>query len=262
MLLSTDESPLYSQIKSIVLYFLSTVAAGLVISIGLVTSTQVSGYHLQNVYFPVAKNSCTCDCWDGFFRGVYSRGGYKFFYFNYEKPTIIILCILIFYCEILRQTLLNIFLKRQINLFLLIPSIYANFYGIWSIINYINDRDYDRMLKSQAYFSITELIASYTFYQCLIIKNKTKIPSWMIYLLTTISFLHIILAFGELNSNQMGRNIALILSDIISLIWVAMLFTKNYKLRPNMRTIYTWLFVTLCLWLFYHIVCPYREKTT
>jgi len=262
MLLSTIENSLYSQIKSIILYFLSTIAAALVISTGLVTSTQISGYHLQNVYFLVNKSSCTCDCWDGFFRGLHSRGGYKLFYFNYEKQTIIIFSIIIFYSEILRQTLLNMFLKKQLILVLLIPSIYANFYGAWSIINYINDHDYDRMLKSQIYFSLTELIASYTFYQCIIIKNKTEISSWLIYLLTTISSLHIILAFGELNSDRFGRNIGLILSDLISLGWVIMTLVKYHRLRPNRRTIYIWLFVALCLWLFYHIFCPFREKTT
>jgi len=262
MLLSIDEKPFYSQIKSIILYLLSTITVSLVISIGLVASTQVSGYHLQNVYFPVDKNSCTCDCWDGFFRGIYSRGGYKVFYFNYEKQTIIILCIVLFYSELLRQTLLNMILKKQLILLLFIPSIYSNFYGTWTIINYINDHDYDRMLKSQIYFSLTELIASYIFYQCLIIKNRTEIPLWFIYLLSTISFLHIILAFGELNSDRIGRNIGLILSDLISLSWVIIMFIKNPRLRPNMRTIYIWLFVTLCLWLFYHIVCPFREQTT
>jgi hypothetical protein len=257
MILSVNEKECYPQFKSIILYLCSTIVATLIISIGLVTSTQVSGYHLQNVYFSVDKNSCTCDCWDGFFRGVHSRGGYKTFYFNYEQQTMILLCILLFYGELLRQILLNILLKRRA--ILLIPSIYSNFYGVWSIINYLNDHDYYRMLKSQIYFSVTELIASYLFYQCLIIKNKTQIPSWIVYLLSTISFLHIILAFGELNTDRIARNIVLILSDLISLGWVIMMFVKKYQLRPNRRTIYKWLFVALCLWLFYHVFCPFLE---
>jgi hypothetical protein len=258
--LSVNKNPFYSQIRSIIIYCLSTIAATLVISIGLVTSTQVSGYHLQNVYFSVDRERCTCDCWDGYFRGVHSRGGYKTFYFNYEQQTMILLCILLFSSELLRQILLNMILKMQFILILLIPSIYSNFYGVWSILNYMNDHDYDRMLKSQIYFSLTELIASYIFYQCLIIKNKTHIPTWCIYLLCTISFLHIILAWGELNSDRMGRNIGLILSDLISLVWVAIVYIKRHRLRPNMRTIYVWLCITICLWLFYHIFCPFREN--
>ena len=262
MLLSMDAKPPSSQVKSILLYILSTIVATLIISIGLVTSTQVSGYHLQNVYFPVVKNACTCACWDGFFRGIHSRGGYKLFYFNYEQHIIIILCILLFYGDLLRQTLLNMVLKRQIILVLLIPSIYSNFYGIWSIINYINDRDYNRMLKSQIYFSATELLASYLFYQCLITRNRTEIPTWFIYLLCTISSLHIFLAFGELNVDRLGRNIILILSDLISLAWIITTCMKTPRVRPNMRTVYLWLFIALCFWLFYHIFCPFLERTT
>lgn len=260
MLSQIDKNPFYSQIKSIVLYLLSTIAVTLIISIGLVASTQISGYHLQNMYFPVQKDKCTCDCWDGFFRGVYGRGGYKFFYFNYEKQTIIIFSIIIFYCEIFRQTLLNMFLKRQINLILLIPSIYANFYGAWSIINYVNDQDYDRMLKSQIFFSITELITGYIFYQCLLIRNKNEISLWNIYILSTISSLHIILALRELNFEQFGRNFTLMLSDFINLIWIGRILIKNPRLRPNRQRISIWFIVLLCLWLFYQIVCQYREK--
>ncbi|UJR09623.1 hypothetical protein I4U23_013857 [Adineta vaga] len=261
MLLSVNENLIYFQLKSIILFTLSILAAGLVISIGLVTSTQVSGYHLQNMYFPVQKNSCTCDCWDGFFRGRHSRGGYKTFYFNYEQQTITILCILLFYAELLRHVLLNMILRKQFILVLLIPSIYSNFYGVWSIINYLNDHDYVRMLKSQIYFSSTELIASYIFYQCLLIRNKLQIPIWCIYLLSTIASLHIIIAFSELNADQLGRNIGLLLSDIINLTWIIVFFIKNSKLRPNMRTICIWLLIALGLWLFYHIVCPFREKS-
>ncbi|CAF1110985.1 unnamed protein product [Adineta ricciae] len=259
MLLSVDEHPIYSQLKSIAYFILSVIAAGLVISIGLVTSTQISGYHLQNMYFPVQKNNCQCDCWDGFFRGKYSRGGYKTFYFNYERQMITILCVVLFYAELLRHVLLNLVLRKQLLLVLFIPSLYSNFYGIWSIINYLNDHDYQRMLKSQIYFSITELIASYIFYQCLSSQNKLHIPSSFIYLLCTIASLHILLAFGELNADQLARNIGLILSDIISLTWTGVLLMKNTKLRPNKRALYIWVCVAFCLWLFYHMFCPFRE---
>jgi hypothetical protein len=260
MIPSMDENLFYSQIKSVILYIFSTIAVTLIISIGLVVSTEISGYHLQNVYFPVAKDTCKCDCWDGFFRGVHSRGGYKIFYFNYERQIIIILCILLFYSELLRHILLNIIQRKKLILLLLIPSIYSNFYGVWSIINYINDSDYNRMLKSQIYFSLTELIASYIFYQCLVIKTTKQISSWFIYLLCTISCLHILLAFGELNSDRMGRNIGLVLSDLINVGWIIVMLARDHRLRPNRRTTCIWLFVALCLWLFYHIFCPFREK--
>jgi hypothetical protein len=260
MFSSNDEKTLSSQIKSILLYILSTIAASVVISIALVISTQISGYHLQNVYFPVNKHTCTCDCWDGFFRGIYSRGGYKLFYFNYEKPAIVILCLLLFYGDLLRQTLLNMVLKHRLIFVLLLPAIYSNFYGAWSLINYINDHDYHRMLKSQIYFSITELIANFILYQCLVTKNKSEIRPWFIYLLCTISSIHILLALGELNIYQFGRNLAIISSDLISLIWITIALVRNPRLRPNKQTAFLWLVIAICLWLFYHIVCPFLEK--
>jgi hypothetical protein len=103
-------------------------------------------------------------------------------------------------------------------------------------------------------------MASYILYQCLIMKNKNEIPSWFIYLLCTISSLHILLAFGELNANQFGRNFILVLSDLISLTWIILMFIKNPRLRPNKPTIFLWLIIAICLWLFYHTVCPFLEK--
>lgn len=247
-------------IKSIVLYVLSTIAAALVMSIGLVASTQSTGYHLQNLYYPVQKDSCSCDCWDGFFRGRHSRGGYKTFYFNYDRQMIAILFLVLFYAEMLRHVLLNMALHRRLRSLVFIPAIYSNFYGVWSILNYLNDHDYERMLKSQIYFSCTELIASYIFYQCLLAKSKPSVPPWFIYVLCTISVVHITLACGELNIDQMVRNIALTLSDLINIAWAAHLFAKNPKLRPTARTIGVCALAAVGLWLFYHLVCPFRER--
>ena len=244
--------------KSQVLYFLSILVATSIISMGLVLSTEVSGYHLQNLYFSVNKQACTCDCWDGFFRGLHSRGGYKLFYFNYEPTIIIILFLLLFYTDLLRQILIRMIFHQQ--LFLFIPSIYSNFYGIWSIINYLNDRDYHRMLKSQIYFSLTELIAGYIFYQWLMKSHDKELPKWSIYLLGIISLLHIFLAFGELNFDRLGRNFILILSDLIHLVWIGRFFKKHPRYRPNRRMISLWTFVTFVFWLFYQIVCPFIES--
>lgn len=243
--------------RRILLYILSILAATLIIAIGLVTSTQISGYHLQNVYFSVNKQACTCDCWDGFFRGMHSRGGYKLFYFNYEPTIIIILFIFLFYADLLRHLLINMISHRQ--LFLLIPSIYSNFYGIWSIMNYLNDRDYDRMLKSQIYFSLTELIAGYIVYQWLMRHSMDEFPIWTLYLLGTISFLHIFLAFGELNFDRLGRNFLLIFSDLLHLFWLGIQCHRNARYRPNRRSMIIWSIITFFLWLFYQIVSPFFE---
>ena len=259
---SDENTSISSEIQSILFYLISVIVTCLILSIGLVTSTNVTGYHLQNVHYSVNKTSCTCDCWDGFYRGLHSRGGYKIFYFNYEKSMIIILIIILFYGELLRRTLVNFFCKRSWNFFLFIPSIYSHFYGVWSLINYLNDFDYNRMLKSQIYFSFTELIASYLFYQCLMSRNQYNLSITSIYLLLTISCLHIILAAGELNIERLGRNINIILSDLIAFIWIINLFVRYDKFRPNRRLILRWLCVAVFLWISYHIFFPFNEKRT
>ena len=248
-----------ASIRSVAVYIASIVAVAVVISVGMFVGTELSGYFPANIVFPVDRDRCTCDCWDGFYRGTHSRGGYKSFYFNYEKQTIVLLGILLFYSELLRKLLVQMVIKQHFRLVLLIPSIYSNFYGIWSFINYINDHDYKRMLRSQGFFSTTELVATYIFYQSLLIKHPAKVPAWFLHLLCTIALLHLFFAMGELNADKMRRNIALVLSDWLCLAWVTTILVKNPSSRPDLKTIGLWLLVALALWSFYHLVCPFRE---
>jgi hypothetical protein len=41
----------------------------------------------------VNKETCTCNCWDGRFKGSYGRGGYKALYFNIDPNMIPILMV-------------------------------------------------------------------------------------------------------------------------------------------------------------------------
>lgn len=240
-------------------FFFLIIVTTLIMSIGMYTGTQLSGYNEDNLKNPVDKSSCTCACWDGFYRGRYSRGGYKAFYFNYEKNTIAILGLILLGSHLLRLFLAEFIWKRQWLFALLIPAVYANYYGIWNIINYLNDFDMNRMLKSQIFFSVTELAATYLFAQFLKRRNPQQIPSWWLYLLLSISFLHIQLASGELNFDRMQRNILLILPDFINVIWTTILLINYPHFRPDSKTIGIWIGVTIALWLFYHVFCPFRE---
>ncbi|CAF3300596.1 unnamed protein product [Rotaria socialis] len=238
----------------------STIIVTIIISFGLFIGTELSGYNAETLSKPVIRESCTCDCWDGFYRGVHPRGGYKAIYFNYELQTILLFGILLFYAQLLRFYLVKIATARQLNLLLLIVPIYANYYGIWNIINYLNDHDYHRMLPSQTFFTTTELVASYLFYRCLLRqKSDNMIEPWMIYILTIICSLHLLLAVGELNVPRITRNILLIISDIIPLGWITFLMIRNAGLRPDRSTIFTYLGLGLGLWVFYHVICPYRD---
>jgi hypothetical protein len=248
------------RMQSILDYCWSTVATTIIITLGLFMGTQLSGYHPHNLKFPVNRASCTCDCWDGFFRGVHSRGGYKTFYINYEIQTIILIGLFLFYAELLRNFLLKLVASKRPIMLLLLPAIYSNFYGTWNLINYLNDHDYNRMLPSQLYFSITELIANYIFYRCLLITSTdAPIPPWCIYLVASICSVHILLAVKELNMHLMRRNIALLIPDFISLIWVTILLVRDRESRPDRGNVFIWLLFGSFILLFYYTVCPYRE---
>ena len=261
----SDERPqsnsVRSYMKSIAIYCFSSMAATIVISLGLYISTQLSGYNLENMYHSVDRKKCSCDCWDGYFRGIHSRGGYKTFYFNYEKQTILILGLLLFTSELLRKILLDMIQRRHITCILLIPSIYSSFYGTWCIINYLNDHDYNRMLRSQTFFWMTELITTHLFSQCLNAKNPSKIPSWWIYVLSAIASLHLFLALEELDAERMSRNVFIILSDLTVLIWMIVMRIRTYPQRPENRSICIWVSLTFTLWLLYRLFFSFRERS-
>ena len=246
--------------QSILTFCWSTIATTLIITLGLFVGTQLSGYNLRNLLFPVNRTTCTCDCWDGFFRGVHDRGGYKTFYINYEVQTIILIGLFLFYAELLRHFLVQIVANKRPTMLLLLPAIYSNFYGTWNIINYLNDHDYHRMLPSQLFFSITELIANYIFYRCLLITYaETPIPPWCFYSVGTICSVHTLLAVKELNIQLIYRNMGILIPDLISLLWVFSYIRRDYQLRSDRRSLCIWLLVGCLIMLFYFIVCPYRD---
>ena len=247
-------------ISLILTFCWSIIVTTLIITVGLYLGTQLSGYHSDNLKSPVNRTSCTCNCWDGFYRGIHARGGYKIFYINYEFQTIILIGIFLFYAELLRNFLVQLIANKQFITLLLIPAIYSNFYGTWNLINYLNDHDYHRMLPSQLFFSITELLANYIFYRYLLM-NKTdlSISPWCIYLVSIICSIHILLAVKELNIELMRRNIFLLIPDFITLTWVIIVISKNNELLPNKRTAGIWLGVGGLILLFYYTICPFRE---
>jgi hypothetical protein len=249
------------QAQSIVIYCLSIISVTCIISLGLYTSTQISGYHIDALNQPVNRSTCVCDCWDGYFRGRHGRTGYKTFYFNYEQQTIVILGIVLFYSELLRRYILNFIFHRHYALCLVIPSIYSNFYGAWSIMNYLNDHDYHRMLKSQTFFSVTELIATYIFTQCLMMKAFRYVPISYLISLSSIACLHIFLARNELHFQHLWRNTGLLLSDVIALLWLIHGLIRYHRFRLDQQIIGIWCTLTCSLAIFYYCVCPFREKS-
>lgn len=249
----------FEQVRLILLFVFTCCLTSFIICMGLFGSTEISGYNLQNLYQPVNRSSCTCDCWDGFYRGPYGRGGYKTFYFNYDKQMILIFGLVYFYSELLRQYLLKFIEKRSILFLITIPSAYANFYGIWSIINYLNDQDYDRMLKSQTFFSVTELLCAFLLLQLVASSDFYSTRPSILFFLALISSVHIVLALNELNLAFFQRNFFLILPDFIQLILVSLVLKNNPRRRPSQRTIFQFLLSAILLYVFYRKFCPFRE---
>ena len=117
----------------------------------------------------------------------------------------------------------------------LLISIYSNYYGIWNIINYLNDKDY-RMLKSQIFFSLSELIPSSLYFEYLnrfdLKSNKFQsITLSVIYPILSVSILHIYLGlferllwgffaskYADANRNR-PRDILLIINDVCGIIF-------------------------------------------
>jgi hypothetical protein len=297
----------------IITFVLSTLLTVLVISIGLVMSTAFTGYYEYNIKNPVDKNSCKCDCWDGLYRGVHAREShntlYKAFYFNYDKQLIVILFAFLLYAQLLREILVKIiktflqnfhsilnnsseysndsevYKRRNIRygvLINLIVSTFSNYFGLWAIINYLNDRDY-RMIRSQIFFSLTELLPSYLYFEYLnrfdLDKKALKpISLSIVYPIFFICSLHIYLASFErilwgfftgnhddANRNKV-RDILLITNDIGGFLFSIYYLYKSNRISSmenviaghgHFYYIKYWLFITLILYIIYYLFCSF-----
>ncbi|XP_063421890.1 uncharacterized protein LOC134706676 isoform X1 [Mytilus trossulus] len=116
---------------------------------------------------PVSYNNCTCSCWDTVFKGSYENQkkiGYKHMYFNATKQTFIMwtitmAAVLAFY-ELVKH-LLRLYVERNLRysmLFLIILSIYPQYFSWWVYLNYLND-DFYKQFVHQMFFTVTELIS-------------------------------------------------------------------------------------------------------
>ncbi|KAF6255588.1 hypothetical protein COO60DRAFT_1627488 [Scenedesmus sp. NREL 46B-D3] len=124
----------------------------------------------------IDRESCTCDCWDGRFKGRHgvgaSHAGYKSVYFNLEAATVLLCAWTFVWVNALgvsMQRILLLFTAARLSYRALVPallSFYPFFYGAWATWNYVNDRFYI-MLPSQLFFQLSELVPAYLIYQLL-----------------------------------------------------------------------------------------------
>lgn len=160
----------------------------------------------------------------------------------------------------------------------LLISVYSNYYGIWNIINYLNDKDY-RMLKSQIFFSLSELIPSYLYFECLnrydLKSNKFQsITLSVIYPILSVSILHIYLGLLERllwgffaskyadAARNRPRDILLIINDIcgimFSIYYIIKIKKQNLLNAENhyFYIIYSFFLVFLA-YFFYVMFCSF-----
>jgi hypothetical protein len=278
------------------MFSFSCVITILIITAGLIASTSITGFYQYNILHPVNKETCTCDCWDGFYRGIYPRKSgntfYKAFYFNFDTHFIYILFIFLFYAELLRKFVEKVFYLFSCNLknidwlvFInLLFSIYGHYYGAWCLINYLNDRDY-RMINSQLFFAATELIPSVIYFKRLVVKinaenfeqySSSNKPSMVeYYLIFFISTLHIVLALGEKilwgvitldfdgSRRHLVRDFNLIIGDLLGLVVFLKYFyfdVKNkeiYLKKNHSYFLFIGFVISFCCYVFYKKFCAF-----
>lgn len=173
---------LTSHIPSILIYCISIALACIFVSVILVTTTNTTGYNQDNLKRPVNESDCTCNCWDGFYRGKYARKSkgteYKFFYFNYKQETLLIFITSLFYIDLLvsliKKTLnhiLNLLVSgknslRWSVLVVLSVNVYSNFWYGWNLVNFLNDQD-DRFFYELSVLIPIELLINFYYFNSL-----------------------------------------------------------------------------------------------
>lgn len=213
----------------------------------------------------VDVKKCTCDCWDGRFKGPYGRGGYKSMYFSIESETGWLFLNIILFFSLGEKALwkfVELVLEKKVRVtftIILVSTVYPMFYGSWMFFNYINDRFY-LMYYSQMFFTFTELVnagLAYRFLDSSITKDASGsrprliVASWVV---ITICTIHIIQSGGDqmffnflryINGrgfNHTGlRDLSFFICDISQIlaasyqIWILMASRRgsNYAVLPH-----------------------------
>ncbi|XP_052091738.1 uncharacterized protein LOC127728413 [Mytilus californianus] len=183
---------------------------------------------------PVSYNNCTCSCWDTVFKGSYEnqkKVGYKHMYFNATKQTfsmwtITMAAVLAFY-ELVKH-LLRLYVEGNLRysmLFLLILSIYPQYFSWWVYLNYFND-DFYKQFVHQMFFTVTELVSFMIIVRMCSYENDIT-PNHLIGVLS-INLVHIVVGgldqFFEhlvlMDGKQFKRirSLALVIPDVLCIV--------------------------------------------
>lgn len=124
----------------------------------------------------VDRSTCGgCACWDTLSKAPYAAAGYRYVYHNMEIETLLLFGMIVLACNALERTLahaMSIVAKRRLALpaaaasLLSVVSVAVSFGAMW---HYVNDNDdtTNRMIPTQAYFLVSELLSCFCIVQCL-----------------------------------------------------------------------------------------------
>ncbi|XP_060606236.1 uncharacterized protein LOC132758573 [Ruditapes philippinarum] len=212
-------------------------------------------YHLK-IWVPdkprIAKNNCTCDCFDTVFRGQYENPGttrYKHIYFNATWQTFRIWILTVVFILMAYESIKYVIPlvrrnKVRMSMFALyVLNIYPHYYSWWSYFSYYNE-DFYRYFKHHMWFTITEVITT-----CIVLNlcdKRNEIVSWKILAIISINLMHICVGgmdqfisdviFGQGANFHKARNIALMIPDCMHVIipaWELYTFAKRKELKIN-----------------------------
>jgi hypothetical protein len=260
------------------LNFISILSAVLIPCIGIYLS------YFNPKLKPVDKDNCTCSCWDGAFKGVHPRLRYLSLYFNSEWQTLAIFVLAYIFMSFLQEIILfglkQMMGKRlRISIIpLLALSCYAQIYGVWALINYINERS-TLMFHSQIFYVLTEM--PMTVILCLMLDADYQLSVHKMFTLSSLSLLHISLAMPEkmlwslvnpqYEQNVVSRDILLMSGDLLILLVSIKLIINDFRKDKELSEFRTSFqrkyystkalpFVLLFgfLWIYYQLFCSFE----
>lgn len=262
----------WHSMKQFLLFLSTSLLAVLIPCIGILLS-----YYKPNASRP-SRDTCTCSCWDGLFKGPHPRLNFLFFYFNTEYQTLLIFVIAYVFMSLLQvivQSGIKTLVKNKslapIPTVILILSCYSNIYGVWSIINYINESS-SLMYYSQWFFVLTEIPITYSMMNLL--DKNFKIDKYTIILLFSCALLHLILAlpekmlwslfFSGYDQLPVARDLLLMGTDFVTVFYSILLWKRHRdddigrERRGVAALLLRGLIVILPCWLFYKLFCAFE----
>lgn len=180
-------------------------------------------------YVDPDPGSCTCDCWDGKFKGCYgrtiskNRPEFRHIYFNMTKTSYQLILLaaayIVAFSSFVKEAFSLLFTKRQYirwpMLIATIATMHPNVYGFWAFFNYVND-GWGHLFYTQLFFTVTELVNTIVLFM---LSDESAAPSssqslMLLFIPLTISTTHVSISVHNYFENLSKGLLANIVRDI------------------------------------------------